>query len=565
MSAETVLPNIEAIFQREKCSDLLKYAKSHRDDGIFNDVKILAGSFIIGANRMVLSCYSTFFEKMFMSEMKERYESSITIKQIDATAIQSLVDYMYEGTITVCNTNVTDILAASDFLLMTEVKEFCINFLQQHISLENWYNALSAAKLYRSDRLLTNVYQFITDHLDNAIQSKDFKIVTEDDLTSLISTYRKGKIAFDESGLCKLVVNWTKQDEEKRKEIFVDLLDAIDFRKISSHEIENLFAEEDLVRKNLVCANAVLGIVFSLLKNTEADSGVSKIICAGGRETGNQVVKVFDILKATVQSYPNLSYDIEGHCLLKWNKMIFCIGGRNPVNDSDVYNKVCQLRLDETNWRWSKVVPMKEKRCLMGAAVFQKNLVVVGGWNGKVQLTSTEYFSHPMNEWQMAAAIQQERNGNALVVCNDSLFTLGGWGKKLYLSSVEQLQSLNSTWKFVKPMLTPRFGVAAVSLDGCIYAIGGRSGHTRDTTQNTVERYDPYLDKWTNIRRMKNRRIFHVACVLNRKIFVIGGVDGSGNIVDEMEVYDPKTDEWIVSKSPHHQNHFFYYSASVAI
>ena len=53
---------------------LLKYANENRLLGFFNDVTIKVQNKIFPANRMVLSCYSKFFEKTFQVEMKKKYE-----------------------------------------------------------------------------------------------------------------------------------------------------------------------------------------------------------------------------------------------------------------------------------------------------------------------------------------------------------------------------------------------------------------------------------------------------------------------------------------------------------
>ena len=231
-NTSTLLPN-HITYDRNYCPDLLQYAKANRADGTFNDVSIQTGHLSIGANRMVLSSCSTFFEKMFKSQMKERYEWSITIHEIDSTAMKLVIDYMYEGSITIDNTTVMDILAAADFLQLLEIKLFCFEFLKDHISSDSWYAVLSAAKLYRCDQLQRYTYQFITDHLDEITKSDDFKTIAKDDLTSLILNLRENKKTVNESVICKLVIDWTKQDEEERKAVFADLFQMIHLEEVS--------------------------------------------------------------------------------------------------------------------------------------------------------------------------------------------------------------------------------------------------------------------------------------------------------------------------------------------
>ena len=548
------LPINSVTYSRKERFDLLKYANANRDNAIFNDVIIKTGRSSIGANRMVLSCFSKFFETMFKSEMKEQYEPSITIKQIDVIAVKHLIDYMYEGSITIDNMNVMDILAAADFLQLAEVKEFCFEFLEMHLSSDSWFAVLSAAKLYRCEQLKQHIYQFITDHLDKIIQSTDFKTITSHDITSLISTFRKSKKTIDETVFCKLVIEWTKQDREKREAIFGDLFQLIDLKKIPFQVLRNI-SKETLIKNNTICSNAVMGELFDLLEKkekneSEKESESSKIICLGGSKTGNKMIEVFNVYHETEQSYPDLPYEMDAHCSLKVKDVIFCIGGIKPNEESNAYNKVCQMKLNETNLRWEEATPMNESRCNMGAAVFDGCLIVAGGFDNDFSLASTEYCCDPFDKWRVAPTLKHARSGNALVVCNESLFAIGGHDEITCLSSVERLRSLDGEWEDVAPMSTQRFGLAAVCLNGYIYAIGGRSDLLLSSAKSSMEKFDPCSRQWSYVREMKNKRFGHSACILHGKIFVIGGIDADRNVVKEIETYDPKKDEWNVLKCP---------------
>ena len=549
MSTCTLLPSTGGvIYTRQERYDLLGYAKANRDDGIFNDVTIEADHLSIGANRMVLSCCSTFFEKMFKSKMKERYEHSITIKEIDATAVKYLVDYMYEGNITINNTNVMDMLDAANFLQLAEVKLFCFKYLEEHICVDNWYAVFSAAKMFGSDQLLKLTCQFISDHLNEVVQSTDLKTFTKGDLTSVISSLRKSETAIDETVLCKLVIDWTKQDEEERKTAFTELFQMINLKKISYEVLRNLLSEA-LIKNGLLCAR-VMDELFNLLEKIEKNCQEvkkeiesSKIICVGGEQTKTKVIEVLNVFNTPKQNYPDLPHDVQGHSVLKLDDAIFCIGGYAE----GITNKVYKMQMNKSMLQWEEVTPINEKRHSMGAALFNGCMVVAGGWHGLGDMATTEYCNNPSGKWQMGPSLNKARCENALVTCGDSLFALGGlWGPTL--SSVERLRSLDGEWENVAPMLTPRRRFAAVSLNGYVYAIGGQTEVLRlKSIQNTVERFDLRSNEWRYVCKMKHKRRFFSACVLQEKIFVIGGEDDQGRVVQEIEIYDPKKDEWIVS------------------
>ena len=558
MSTRSLLASTGNVtYRRETCHNLLEYAKENRDDGIFNDVTVHAGHITIGANRVVLSCYSTFFEKMFKSQMKERYEPSITIKEIDATAVKLLIDFIYEGSITVDSTNVIDILSAADFLQLTEVKLFCLEFLEDRISLDNWHDVFSAAKAFESYQLLEHSYQFILNHWDETIQSTVFKIFTTQDIILLILNARESENTIDETALCKFLINWTKQDEEARMPAFGDLFQMIELKTIPFQMLQHLLTET-LIKNDVFLANTVINKLFNLLKEKEKkckkeekEIQSSKIICVGGTATKNKVIEVFNMFNAPKQTYPDLPYN-EGlidHSALKLNDAVFCIGGHS----NGTTNKVYQMQLNESNLRWKEVAPMNNKRRSMGTAVLNGYIVVAGGYSDRLKTTSTEYCDDPTSKWQMGPRLQEVREDGALVACGDSLFIVGGFNDRNYLSSVERLRSLDGEWESVAPMLKPRYGLGAVSLNGYVYAIGGRSAQPLcGSTENTVERFDLSLNEWSYVCEMKYSRSYLSACVFQGKIFVIGGIDNFGKVIKEIEVYDPKKDEWFVSQLSEH-------------
>ena len=77
--------------QRVVDSHLLEYANKNRDEGYFNDLMIIARNENISANRLVLSCYSKYFERMFKLSVLSKY-SIIEIQAVDGTTIKALIN-----------------------------------------------------------------------------------------------------------------------------------------------------------------------------------------------------------------------------------------------------------------------------------------------------------------------------------------------------------------------------------------------------------------------------------------------------------------------------------------
>ncbi len=76
-----------------------------------------------------------------------------------------------------------------------------------------------------------------------------------------------------------------------------------------------------------------------------------------------------------------------------------------------------------------------------------------------------------------------------------------------------------------------------------LYAIGGfRDGEILDT----VERYDPAVDRWESRASLPTPRVHLAAVVVDDEIYALGGGGETGELAT-VEVYDPTTDRWETS------------------
>lgn len=90
----------------------------------------------------------------------------------------------------------------------------------------------------------------------------------------------------------------------------------------------------------------------------------------------------------------------------------------------------------------------------------------------------------------------------------------------------------------------PFCGCAIGAVDGSLYMLGGFS---RSTAMNSVYKYDPILNSWSESSSMLVNRAYCKTGVLNNKLFVVGGVSrGRGGLtpLQSAEVFDPKTGSW---------------------
>ena len=93
----------------------------------------------------------------------------------------------------------------------------------------------------------------------------------------------------------------------------------------------------------------------------------------------------------------------------------------------------------------------------------------------------------------------------------------------------------SSPWTKCADMPTGQTWLTSVTIDDKIYAILG----TNDNCH--IECYDPSTNSWSTFEKFTTPRWVSSSCVLNNKIYLIGGWDGE-NRLNTVECYDPLTD-----------------------
>ena len=144
------------------------------------------------------------------------------------------------------------------------------------------------------------------------------------------------------------------------------------------------------------------------------------------------------------------------------------------------------------------------------------------------------------NIWVAAPNLPAARHHAAAAALSGTLYVTGGgptaedWTPQAMLWS---LAAGAATWQELAPMPEGRLGHRMVAVDGRLFVIGGIG-----STGNVLI-YDPATDAWTNGAPMPVPRDHVAAVAVNQEIWAIGGRSG-GEIHARVDVYDTVADAW---------------------
>jgi N-acetylneuraminic acid mutarotase len=178
-------------------------------------------------------------------------------------------------------------------------------------------------------------------------------------------------------------------------------------------------------------------------------------------------------------------------------------------------------------------------------------LLVVGGFNGTVRLTTAELYNPATGLWTATGAMTTGRTTQTVtLLSNGKVLVVGGHVTSSgSTSTCELYDPATGTWTATGALTTPRGNhTATLLLNGKVLVVGGFNRNTSSAVA-TAELYDPATGTWTATGSLAAARDFHTATLLlNGKVLVAGGaLDAGGNSsLSSAEVYDPAAGTWTV-------------------
>ncbi|XP_054159794.1 kelch-like protein 17 [Oppia nitens] len=228
--------------------------------------------------------------------------------------------------------------------------------------------------------------------------------------------------------------------------------------------------------------------------------------------------------------------------LITYDSKLYAMGGYNihgRLNSAETYDT-------QTN-TWKSVASMIIIRDQFDAALMNNSIYACGGINVNV-FKFCEYYSFN-DQWYEMVSMNTERRGLALVAHEGLLYAIGGYNDKNgYLNSVERYDTYSNKWTEIKPMLKTRYMFGSASFMGNIYVCGGE-GINGSVVYESCETYNPKTNQWTPIASMITGRRYFKLIVFNDILYALGGQISATNITETVEVYDYNSNKWYYTQS----------------
>ncbi|MCW4023836.1 MAG: hypothetical protein NWF01_02235 [Candidatus Bathyarchaeota archaeon] len=204
---------------------------------------------------------------------------------------------------------------------------------------------------------------------------------------------------------------------------------------------------------------------------------------------------------------------------------------------------------------WETKAAMPTGRSQLGVAVVQDKIYAIGGEIKKTNLEShsNEMYDPSTNTWTTKQPMPTVRGAFGIAAYNNKIYCISGCiiGKISVEIGSWEITGVNevydpqtNTWSTKASMPNPRYGLNAHVINGKIYLIGGHNG-TDTVNLNSV--YDIATDTWSTKTPVPHAVQNYASAVVGDKIYLIGGFIAhpvTPIVSDKTQVYDPKTDTW---------------------
>ena len=268
-------------------------------------------------------------------------------------------------------------------------------------------------------------------------------------------------------------------------------------------------------------------------------------IASSDRDPEDRIVMVYDPKQDSCDTLP--PYTCKRFSMAVVNNQLVLVGGKD-VQTGKVTNKLGVW--NEQSKRWTHPLSPMTTACRLPSVATHNNrwLVVMGGFDGKTDLSRVEILDTDSTQWYHAASLPQPLSQSLPAIIGNMCYLLGGYtvrggSKKVFSVCLDDLISQVSTisqpasasapptpspWKSLPD--APLTHSTALAFNGALLAVGGG-----DYPGNTaIYHYQPSSRSWVKVGELPTERYECTCTVLpSGDLYVAGGFsDGATQRVD---------------------------------
>lgn len=159
--------------------DLAKDFKGLLNSGENSDVTLYVKKQKHLAHRTVLSARSPVFAAMFTNDTLEKKTGIVKITDSDPETFREFLSFLYSGEVNFNKCNICDLYRISDKYNVPKLKLMCVNFMPEHLSVDNFCEMLTLSHQFEENELLTHIQNFFNENFEKIVSSDSWELFAE--------------------------------------------------------------------------------------------------------------------------------------------------------------------------------------------------------------------------------------------------------------------------------------------------------------------------------------------------------------------------------------------------
>ena len=190
--------------------------------------------------------------------------------------------------------------------------------------------------------------------------------------------------------------------------------------------------------------------------------------------------------------------------------------------------------------RWEVKADLPSPRFGQAAAVYENQIILIGGETGNEVTTSTESYNPETDLWSPLASKPTAVTDIQAAALGGKIYVPGGRTSSGEVTNIlEIFDPQENQWIEGEALPIGLSAYALVAFEGKLYLFGGWDG---ENYSSRVFSFNPDQNNWSEKSPLPSARAFASGIVIANKIFVMGGYDGK-KIMDSNLVYLPIQDD----------------------
>ncbi|XP_060855793.1 kelch-like protein 3 [Metopolophium dirhodum] len=504
------------------------------------DVSLVVNNQKLYAHKNVLASNCDYFDRMFDSYFKERFQDKIEINITDVSfeMLSTLVQFFYSSEIYITENNVQDLLTSSNMFLLDEVQTACVNYIKTLIDVENCIDMKDFANALGLNDLYSICMTYIINNFRFVANSKEFMKTNYDEIMLLIKNddlFAKEDMVYD------VVMNWIKYDPVTRYKYSSELLWYIrlplfinTYQGVTKvHDYQGAKIDKLISFRMEHRRPFRKGIL--VINHYPVESTLEWYDAALDQWQDCKCENCHSIIFQYWLLPPRTLCTV----ILLNDGRLFAAGGSrqgNGIKSTYIFN----LKRN----RWISFKDMHYERLKPFIVQFGSYVYAIGGFTSEQQDASAiECFDLQKNEWFVINCeidiIKTFKNDYYVASVKGLIYIIG-------INEAGYYDSRNHNWKYIDPIPEFNIGSAVCTLNGNIYFIGGER---LEKCYKSVWAYCTLTEEWVSLSELNYARSFSGAVAMNGNIYVFGGHTINMSYSNTFEIYNPHDNNWKSSKA----------------